>query len=202
MIKRRWHYQCPYQLVANYGHVSYQGSWVIGSRFVLERETGKELWHRQFVRPNMLFDCTDQMLIETEWRSDSPFANGLWGIYGIDLINGRIRWVNHANGYRGKFLRLLDYIPAYTNGFRDSPKQLIGDVLVTHNNRYLDVHTGESTDKRPSISASGGKSESVIELSKCVLEEDTGQYLIAMNDSTWTFRRHDRFYDIRLENSD
>jgi hypothetical protein len=63
--------------------------------------------------------------------------------YGIDAQTGNLRWVNHANGLWGKLLRCLDFVPGFTNEFRDVPKCVVDQYVVTARGRILDVRTGQ-----------------------------------------------------------
>lgn len=141
MFEPRWSYSTPLGLSKWYGHVDYYDQYVIGQWFVLDSETGKLYWSRQFFRPTTICGFANDVIVATETRSDGPWTAD-FGIYGIDARSGSLRWVNHGRGLWGKLLRYLDYVPGFTNEFRDVPKCLVDQYVVTARGRILDVRTG------------------------------------------------------------
>jgi len=141
MFERRWSYSNPFGLSKWYGHVDYYGQYVIGQWFVLDAETGKPYWSRRFFRPTTICGCVHDVIVASETRSDGPWTAG-FGIYGIDARSGSLLWVNHGRGLWGKLLRCLDYVPGFANEFRDVPKCLVDQYVVTTHGRILDVRTG------------------------------------------------------------
>jgi len=141
MFEPRWTYSSPLGLTKWYGHVDYYGHYVIGQWFALDAETGQPYWSRRFHRPTTIYGCASDVIIASETRSDGPWTAD-FGIYGIDAHTGNLRWVNHGRGFWGKLLRCLDYVPGFTNEFRDVPKCFVDQYIVTTRGRILDVRTG------------------------------------------------------------
>jgi outer membrane protein assembly factor BamB len=81
------------------------------------------------------------MIVASETRSDGPWTAG-FGIYGIDARTGKLLWTNHGRGLWGRLLRCFDCVPGYTNEFRDVPKCVVGQYVVTAAGRILDIRTG------------------------------------------------------------
>ncbi|HTE19780.1 MAG TPA: hypothetical protein VK689_15550 [Armatimonadota bacterium] len=109
----------------------------------LERGTGRLLWEqRRLGRPNRICSLAGDVLIATEHRrNDGPWAAN-FGIYGVSLAEGRLVWTSHAPGRWGRFLRLLDFIPDFTNELRDDPLWFEGPEIVTSGGRRLEAATG------------------------------------------------------------
>ncbi|KAA5541926.1 hypothetical protein FYK55_17170 [Roseiconus nitratireducens] len=141
MLEPRWTYSNPTGLSKWYGHVDYYGQYVIGQWFALDAETGTQYWTRRFFRPTTVCGCAHDVIVASETRSDGPWTAG-FGVYGIDAQTGKLRWVNHGRGLWGKLLRCFDYVPGFTNEFRDVPKCLVDQYVVTTRGRILDVRTG------------------------------------------------------------
>lgn len=141
MLEPRWTYSNPRGLTKWYGHVDYYGRYVIGQWFALDADTGTEYWSHGFLRPTTVCGCAHDVIVACETRSDGPWTAG-FGIYGIDARTGRLLWINHARGLWGKLLRCFDYVPGFTNEFRDVPKCLVDQYVVTGRGRILDVLTG------------------------------------------------------------
>jgi len=141
MLEPRWTYSNPLGLSKWYGHVDYHGRYVIGQWFALDAETGTQYWTRRFFRPTTVCGCAHGVIVASETRSDGPWTVG-FGVYGIDAQTGNLRWVNHGRGLWGKLLRCFDYVPGFTNEFRDVPKCLVDQYVVTERGRILDVRTG------------------------------------------------------------
>lgn len=155
MFEPRWTFSNPLGLSKWYGHVDYYGHYVIGQWFALDAETGKPYWSRRFLRPTTVCGCAHDVIVASETRSDGPWTAG-FGIYGIDARSGSLRWVNHGRGFWGKLLRCLDYVPGFTNEFRDVPKCLVDQYVVTTRGRILDVRTGHDC---PSVKISEPNNE-------------------------------------------
>jgi hypothetical protein len=141
MLEPRWTYSNPRGLTNWYGHVGYYGPYVIGQWFALDANTGAERWSRRFFRPNAVIGYAHEVIVASETRSDGPWTAG-FGIYGIDASTGQLLWSNHAHAFWGKMLRCFDYIPGFTNEFRDAPKFLVDRYVVTGRGRTIDVRTG------------------------------------------------------------
>jgi hypothetical protein len=141
MLKPRWTYSNLNNLTKWYGHVDYYGQYVIGQWFALNADTGTEYWSRRFFRPTTVFVCKYDVIVASETRSDGPWT-GNFGIYGIDAKTGNLLWTNHGRGIWGKFLRCLDYVPKFTNEFRDVPIYSVDQYVFTERNRTIDIRTG------------------------------------------------------------
>jgi hypothetical protein len=113
----------------------------IGQWFYVDRESGKLRWARSFGRPNTVDGVSDGIIIASERRSDGPWAFN-FGIYGIELETGKLRWVSHGDGWTKGLLRLLDFVPAFTNELRDAPLRVSEGECLTDRGRVLDVQTG------------------------------------------------------------
>ncbi len=74
-------------------------------------------------------------------RSDGPWTL-TFGCYGISLLNGELLWTAHRKRGNG-LLRLLDFIPGFTNGLRDAPLAIRGSECLCERGRVIDVHTGQ-----------------------------------------------------------
>lgn len=142
MLKPRWKHSNPRRLTQWYGNVDYYGQYVIGQWFALDAETGTEYWSKKFHRPTTLRGCAHDVIIATESRSDGPWTAD-FGIYGMDAQTGKLLWTNHGHGLWGKLLRGLDYVPGFTNEFRDTPKCIVDQYVITSAGRTLDVRTGQ-----------------------------------------------------------
>lgn len=156
MLEPRWTYSNRRGLTKWYGHVDYFGRHVIGQWFALDAESGTKYWSRQFFRPTTVCGCSDDVIIASETRSDGPSIAG-FGIYGIDVLTGKLLWTNHARGLWGKLLRCCDYVPGFTNELRDAPKRVVDRYVVTWRGRILDVRTGREC---PSVNIHAPTSDS------------------------------------------
>lgn len=149
----RWKYSNAHGLTQWYGHVDYYGPYVIGQWFALDAETGAEHWSSKFHRPTTVCDCAHDVIIATETRSDGPWTAN-FGIYGIDAPTGKLLWTNHGRGFWGKLLRGFDFIPGFTNDFRDMPKCVVDRYVITWAGRTLDIRTGQPCAS-PAVSQPG-----------------------------------------------
>jgi hypothetical protein len=141
MLKPRWTYSNPRGLTKWYGHVDYYGPYVIGQWFALDAESGTEYWSRRFFRPTDVRGFAQNVIVASEMRSDGPWTAD-FGIYGIGARTGKLLWTSHARGLWGRLLRCLDYVPGFTNEFRDVPKEVVDHYVVTGRGRILDVVSG------------------------------------------------------------
>ncbi len=144
MLARRWTYSNPRGLTQWYGHVDYFGPYVIGQWFVLDAVSGREHWSRRWSRPNTVCGCAQDVIVATEMRSDGPWT-ATFGIYGIDARTGTLQWTAHAREPLGRLLRCFDFVPGFTNEFRDGPERVVGRHVVTVRGRTLDVRTGRES---------------------------------------------------------
>lgn len=141
MLEKRRAYSNPRGLTKWYGHVDYFDRYVIGQWFALDAETGEQYWSRRFFRPTTVCDCALDVIVASETRSDGPWTAG-FGIYGIDAQTGNLLWTNHGRGLWGKLLRWLDYVPGFSNEFRDVPERVVDQSVITVAGRILDIRTG------------------------------------------------------------
>ncbi|MCA9174365.1 MAG: hypothetical protein KDB14_07760 [Planctomycetales bacterium] len=74
-------------------------------------------------------------------RSDGPWT-ATFGCYGISLESGTLLWASHGSGIRGVLARMLDFVPGFTNEFRDTPHHVEGGQVFCDSGRVLDVKTG------------------------------------------------------------
>ncbi len=145
-LQPRWTYTNPRGLVRWYGHVDYYGPHVLGEWFALDAETGAERWTTNYWRPNSICLYEEGVIIASETRSDGPWTAG-FGIYAIETLTGRLLWINHGRGFAGRLLRWLDFVPGYTNEFRDSPLAAKDRQVITSRGRILDLLTGQDLGK-------------------------------------------------------
>lgn len=142
MLEPQWTYINSRRFNDWYYVVDYYGPYVIGPWFVLDAQTGAKFWSGKYFRPTVACDCESDVIIATETRSDGPWICN-FGIYAIDAKTGRLLWTSHARGFWGKLLRCFDFIPGFTNEFRDSPLDIINGHVITHFGRCLNVRTGK-----------------------------------------------------------
>jgi len=141
MLQPRWTYSNGRRLTQWYGNVDYYGPYVIGQWFALDADTGEELWSGSFRRATTVFGIAQGVIVASEMRSDGPWTID-FGIYGIDVKDGTLRWTNHGRGFWNTMCRLLDHVPGFTNELRDAPKFIAGDYLVTRKERVIDIRSG------------------------------------------------------------
>ena len=98
------------------------------------------------------------VIVANETRSDGPWTAG-FGCYGISLQNGRLLWTSHGSGLWGRFVRLLDYVPGFTNELRDTPEQVEDGKVYCRSGRVLDVTTGQLIEKTDPDSNCSDKAE-------------------------------------------
>lgn len=117
--------------------------------FCLERSTGQLLWQRRgWGRANRIRGLSGNVLVATETRAnDGPWAAD-FGVYGLSLETGRLLWTSHAPGGWGRFVRLLDFVPGFTNELRDDPLRVDGEEILTSGGRLLEAATGKDVGRR------------------------------------------------------
>jgi len=112
--------------------------------FCLQRPSGHLLWERRRLgRPNRICGLAADVLVATEQRCNDGPSSADFGVYGISLAAGRLLWTSHAPGRWGRFLRLLDFIPDFTNELRDEPLHIDGEETLTFRGRRLEAVTGK-----------------------------------------------------------
>ncbi len=137
----QWEYTSPRSLSQWYGHVHLLEDHVVGQWFCTDLQTGRPLWDRRFQRANTICGVSEDVIVASETRSDGPWTL-TFGCYGISLLSGELLWTAHRKR-GGGLLRLLDFIPGFTNGLRASPLALRGSECLNDRGRVIDVHTGE-----------------------------------------------------------
>lgn len=125
-----------------YGHVHLLDDRVVGQWFCLNRATGQCQWERTHARPNTFVGAAEGVIIASEMRSDGPWT-ATFGCYALSLDTGDLLWVSHAEGFAGRLLRALDFVPYFTNDLRDSANAVIGHECICNSGRVLDVRTGK-----------------------------------------------------------
>jgi hypothetical protein len=136
-----WTFTSQSSLSMWYGHVHLLPGRVLGQWVCLNRSEGRLVWQKRFFRPNTIYEVVSGVIIASETRSDGPWTLD-FGCYGISLETGQLLWTSHARGGWGGFLRLLDFIPGFTNDLRDTPAFVRDGELVCASGRVLDVRTG------------------------------------------------------------
>jgi outer membrane protein assembly factor BamB len=137
-----------YSLARWYGHVQLLPDRILGEWFCLDRRDGRLLWERQYRRPTTIVGVSDGVIIAGETRSDGPWTRG-FGCYGLSMNTGELLWTSHRNGVWGRVVRLLDYIPGFTNDLRDCPVDVAGAECICASGRVLDIHTGREVRRIP-----------------------------------------------------
>lgn len=141
-----WRYVSKRPLTQWYGHVHLLKDHVVGQWFCLDRESGNLNWVRTFYRPNSVEGFSGGIIVATETRSDGPWTAS-FGCYGISLETGRLLWTSHASGVWGRTLRVLDFVPGFTNEFRDTPCYVEEGKVFCASGRVLDVQRGTLLEK-------------------------------------------------------
>jgi hypothetical protein len=141
-ISYRWGYKSKRSLTKLYGKVEVFGDHVLGQWFCLDRVNGKLLWESNPLRANSVVGVSDFIVVATECRSDAP-ATYCYGCYGIHIETGAVEWISHARGWPNKILAALDFLPFYSNAFRDEPIAVLAGEVICRSGRILDVRTGK-----------------------------------------------------------
>lgn len=146
-------YEKPTWIVASkkpltqwYGHAHLLPNHVLGQWLCIDRASGQIKWQRTFFRPNTIAGVDSGVIVASEMRSDGPWT-ATFGCYGISLENGRLLWTSHGGGLWGRFGRLLDFVPGFTNEFRDTPRHVEGGKVFCRSGRVLDVRSGKLVQK-------------------------------------------------------
>ena len=148
MIDREpaWRFTSDRQLTQWYGHVQLLPSCAIGQWFCVDRQSGDLKWQRQHFRANSICGFDSGVIVAYEMRSDGPWTAG-FGCYGLSLESGELVWSSHGTGLIGKLSRILDFIPGFTNGLRDSPSIVADGKVFCSSGRILNVLNGELLSK-------------------------------------------------------
>ncbi len=59
------------------------------------------------------------------------------------MESGRLLWTSHGSGIWGRIVRLLDFVPGFTNELRDTPHHVEDSEVFCNSGRVLDVKTGK-----------------------------------------------------------
>lgn len=137
----RWQFVAKRSLTKWYGHVHLLSDRALGQWFCLERESGEWLWERSICRANSIAGIAADVIVASEMRSDGPWTAD-FGCYGISLTTGELLWTSHGSGTWGIFLRILDFVPGFTNDLRDSPHRIQGTECFCRSGRVIDVRDG------------------------------------------------------------
>ncbi len=136
----KWQYTTSNSLTQWYGHVQLLEDKALGQWFCADLQTGELLWDRHLRRPNTICGVSENVIVASEMRSDGPWTL-TFGCYGISLATGELLWTAHRNR-GGKFLRLMDFIPGFTNELRDKPVAVQGSECLCEKGSVIDVNTG------------------------------------------------------------
>lgn len=142
----RWIFASKKPLTKWYGHVHLLPNHVVGQWFCVDRASGQVKWQRNFFRPTTIDAVTSGVIVAREMRSDGPWTAS-FGCYGISLDAGRLLWTSHGSGLWGSIVRLLDFVPGYTNELRDTPHHVEDGKVFCQSGRVLDVKTGRFLQK-------------------------------------------------------
>lgn len=136
-----WTFSSKRPLTQWYGHVQLLPNDALGQWFCVDRRSGALRWQRVLFRPNTICGVDSGVIVASETRSDGPWTADI-GCYGISLDDGRLLWISHGSGVWGWLGRLLDFVPGYTNEFRDAPHHITDGKVFCYSGRILDVRTG------------------------------------------------------------
>jgi hypothetical protein len=144
--KPKWIFVSKKPVAQWYNHVHLLPNHVLGQWVCLARGTGELLWQRSLLRPNTICGVDSGVIVGSEMRSDGPWTFD-FGCYGISLTDGRLLWTSHASGVWGPLLRLFDFVPSFTNEFRDTPHHVKDGRVFCNSGRVLDVLTGRTLER-------------------------------------------------------
>jgi hypothetical protein len=142
----RWTYKSSAPLTQWYGHVHLLPERALGQWFCVDRASGALLWRRTHFRPNTIVGIGSDVIVASEMRSDGPWTAD-FGCYGISLETGRRLWTSHGSGFWKFALRALDFVPGYTNEFRDEPRLVRDGKVYCRSGRVLDTRSGATIDR-------------------------------------------------------
>ncbi|QDV69043.1 hypothetical protein Poly24_27570 [Rosistilla carotiformis] len=144
-----WTFNTKKPLTKWYGHVHLLPDKVVGQWFCADRTTGKRDWQARLLRPNTICGFDSGIIVASEMRSDGPWTAD-FGCYGISMESGRLLWTSHGSGIWGRIVRLLDYVPGFTNELRDTPHYVKDGKVYCNSGRVLDVTSGKLVYKMDS----------------------------------------------------
>jgi hypothetical protein len=136
-----WRFVAKRSLTQWYGHVHLLPDRVLGQWLCLDRISGESIWERSIFRANTIVGIAADVIIASEMRSDGPWTADL-GCYGISLTTGELLWTSHGSGLGGAFLRVLDFVPGFTNDLRDSSHHVTSTECFCGSGRVIDVRDG------------------------------------------------------------
>lgn len=142
----QWTFASKRPLTQWYGHVQLLSTHVLGQWFCLDRESGERKWQRRMFRPNTIDGVESGVIVAIEMRADGPWT-AAFGCYGISLENGGYLWISHGEGVWGRFVRLLDFFPGFTNELRDTPHHVSDGKVFCSSGRVLDIQSGRLLDR-------------------------------------------------------
>jgi len=137
----QWTFLSP-RLAYRFDQVRLLQTRVLGQWCCLNRSDGQLLWQKRFWRPNTVCGIVDQVIIATE-AVRAAFVSGNYGCYGISLETGKLLWSSHGSGWWGSLLRFCDYLPSFTNEYRDAPHHVLAGEVACWSGRVLNAQTGE-----------------------------------------------------------
>lgn len=137
-----WTFISKRPLTKWYGHVHLLPDRVVGQWFCADRVTGELDWQARLLRPNTICGFDSGVIVASEMRSDGPWTAD-FGCYGISLESGRLLWASHGSGIWGRIVRLLDFVPGFSNELRDTPHHVADGKVFCNSGRVLDVKTGK-----------------------------------------------------------
>lgn len=144
----RWSFAAGREVYQWYGHVQLLPDRVLGQWCCLERETGRGIWQRNYWRPNTVRGVSERVVVASETRSDGPWTAD-FGCYGICMKSGNLLWTSHARGWWGRVVRVLDFVPGFTNELRDTPHHISDNEVFCDSGRVLDLLTGRDLRRVP-----------------------------------------------------
>lgn len=145
--KAAWRFTSKKPLTQWYGHVHLLENDVVGQWFCLNRLSGGLKWQRRLYRANTISGIERGVIVANETRSDGPWTAG-FGCYGLSLETGEQIWVSHGSGFWGVVGRILDFVPGYTNEFRDNPQFVKEGKVFCTSGRVLEIATGKVIERK------------------------------------------------------
>ncbi len=111
--------------------------------FCIDRMDGAITWRRRkYGRPNLIVGLEGDMIIATELREgDGPWSD-VFGIYGMSFDDQKLKWTAHARSIWKYPVRLLDFVPRFTNELRDAPLRVQNGEIVSRSGAVINAATG------------------------------------------------------------
>lgn len=136
-----WKFKSKQRFTEWYGHVQLLENDVVGQWLCVDRGSGNLKWRRRHYRASSVCGIERGVIVAYEGEAGR-------GVYGLSLETGELLWVSHGAGFWNTLGRFLDFVPGYTNEFRDSPLLVKDGKVFCHSGRVLDITTGKLLEQR------------------------------------------------------